>query len=143
MTDVLATACAGTFFGAAIYINLAQHPATIAMGGECASRFFPPMYHAASTMQIALAIGGTVLGVVTWRSSGEVLWLIGALLLVSVIPITLLFIKPINDRLLGPEGSLEAEDVTVLLRKWNPRHWVRSIASGASFLCYLVAMDIG
>lgn len=139
MIEILATIFAGTFFGAAIYINLAQHPATLAAGGEFAGRFFPPMYRAAATMQVSLALGGTLLGAVSWYLSGEAEWLIGAILLVAVIPVTLVFIKPLNDRLLAAEGSLPTAEITELLQKWNRRHWIRSITSGASFICYVMA----
>ena len=44
MIEIIATLCAGTFFGAALYINLAQHPATLDAGGDFAGKFFPHMY---------------------------------------------------------------------------------------------------
>ncbi|NKB77542.1 MAG: DUF1772 domain-containing protein [Gammaproteobacteria bacterium] len=140
MTEILATLCAGTFFGAAVYINLAQHPATMETGGAFASKFFPPMYSKASALQIALAIFGTVLGVISWLLSDNAYWLIGAVFLVSVIPITLLFIKQINDQLLHPTRQLEPEEVIALLKQWNPRHWIRSGVSFIAFVCYLLAI---
>lgn len=139
MIEVLGTFCAGTFFGAAVYINLVQHTATLQAGSRCAATFFSPMYRAAAPMQVTLAIGGTVFGGISWYDSGRALWLVGAVLLFSVVPITLVFIKPINDQLLQPRGRSAVEDVPVLLRRWNSRHWVRSMVSGASFLCFLIA----
>jgi uncharacterized membrane protein len=141
MVELIATFAAGTFFGAAIYINLAQHPATIKTGGEFASEFFPPMYSKASTLQIGLAVLGTILGVLAWYLSSEVVWLIGAGFLVSVIPITILFIKPINDQLLDSSKQLPPNEVVDLLTQWNPRHWIRSIVSGVSFVCFLFGMS--
>jgi len=120
---------------------LAQHPATLDTGGEFASRFFPPMYAKASALQIALAVTGTIAGVASWYQTGGMYWIVGAILLISVVPITLLFIKPINDQLLKPDHGIESEQIVALLKQWNPRHWVRSIASFASFLCYLIAMS--
>ena len=140
MIEILATLCAGTFFGAAVYINLAQHPATLEAGGEFASNFFPPMYSKASTLQIILALGGTVLGIISWFLSDNTYWLIGVVFLVSVVPITIFFIKPINDQLLNPAHRLESEEVVVLLKQWNPRHWVRSGVSSVAFFCYLMAI---
>ena len=55
-----------------LYINLAQHPATLETGGDFASKFFPPMYAKASTLEIALAVGGTILGVISWFTSGDI-----------------------------------------------------------------------
>ena len=139
--EIVATLAAGTFFGAAIYINLAQHPATMAMGGEFAGKFFPPMYKRASTMQIALAVAGTLAGIAVWFVKDQTIWLVGALCLISVVPITLMFIKPINDQLLDESKSLSSTETTELLGKWNPRHWLRSEMSGLSFLLYLIGLS--
>ena len=140
MIEIIATLCAGTFFGAALYINLAQHPATLDAGGDFAGKFFPHMYAKASVLQIFLAVVGTVSGVVVWLFSEQVLWLIGAIFLISVVPITLLIIKPINDQLLNPTHELKSEEIMNLLRQWNPKHWIRSIVSFISFTCYLTAL---
>ncbi|OED39381.1 hypothetical protein AB833_15740 [Chromatiales bacterium (ex Bugula neritina AB1)] len=95
--SIIALFSRGTFFGAAIYISLAQHPAALEAGASVGGRFFPPMYKRAAPMQIALALAGFVSGVIAWFSSGNTLWLAGAVFLVSVVPITLMLIKPIND----------------------------------------------
>ncbi|MDA7722943.1 DUF1772 domain-containing protein [Pseudomonadales bacterium] len=87
--EVIALFSSGTFFGAALYISLAQHPAALEADTSIGGRFFPPMYKRAAPLQIALAVAGTIAGLVAWYLSGSMLWLIGALLLASVIPITL------------------------------------------------------
>ena len=140
--EVIALFSSGTFFGAALYISLAQHPAALEAGTSIGGRFFPPMYKRAAPLQIALAVVGTIAGLVAWYLSGSMLWLIGALLLASVIPITLIFIKPINDVLLDPANDPESEQTQTLLEQWGPKHWWRTIVSGAAFLFYLVvALD--
>ena len=127
----------GTFFGAAVYISIVQHPASMQAGVEVAGRFFVPMYRLAAPMQITSAlvgsIGGAILSLLIW----DPLWAIGALLLVSVIPFTLLVLKPINDQLLDSSADRSDLETEVLLKKWAPRHWVRSVASGLSFAIYL------
>ena len=72
--EVLALFLCGTFFGAAIYISMAQHPATMKTGIPFATKFFPPMYALASRLQIALAAGGTLAGVIQWYLSRDPLW---------------------------------------------------------------------
>ncbi len=140
MLALVATLCAGIFSGAAIYISVAQHPATLEAGASAGGRFFPPMYRRAAPMQVLLAVVGTVCGLLVWKARGEVLWLVGAVCLVSVIPITLVVIKPVNDKLLDPSLDLEDPGTEVLLRAWGPRHALRSVVSGAAFLVYLVAL---
>lgn len=71
----------GAFFGAAVYISMAQHPATMTAGIAFASQFFPPMYDLASRLQIALAVGGTLAGAILWYQTQDSLWALGAALL--------------------------------------------------------------
>lgn len=137
--ELISIFCCGTFFGAAVYISIAQHPAALKAGVAVGGRFFPPMYNLAAPMQIALAVIGFLTGLIAWYVSSDILWLLGSLLLVSVIPITLILIKPVNDILLDPANNPDSPETEVLLRKWGPKHWLRTIVSGAAFIVYLIA----
>lgn len=137
--ELIAIVGSGTFFGAALYISLAQHPATLECGVSIGGRFFPPMYNRAAPMQISLAATGFLAGIVLWYLNTNHLWLIGALLIISVIPITLIVIKPVNDILLSPANDPDSPETEVLLNRWGSRHWLRTIVSGSSFIIYLVA----
>lgn len=139
IVQIIALFCCGTFFGAAVYISLAQHPAAIEAGVTVGGRFFPPMYKRAAPLQIVLALIGFVTGILAWYYSTDYMWLIGGLFLISVVPITLIFIKPVNDVLLNPENDAESENTQQLLLKWGPKHWIRTIVSGIAFLLYLYA----
>ncbi len=136
---IIALFCCGTFYGAAVYISLAQHPAALEAGVAVGGRFFPPMYKRAAPLQIAMALIGVIAGLIIWFQTMSTLWLVGALLLLSVIPITLVFIKPVNDVLLSPDNDPDSENTAALLQQWGPKHWWRTIVSGASFLFYLIA----
>ena len=135
--ETIALLSCGTFFGAALYISLAQHPAVLAAGGSVGIKFFPPMYRRAAPLQITLAVVGFISAMIVWYQSMSILWLIGAILLLSVIPITLIFIKPINDALLAANNNSEPTEIETLLKRWGKRHWSRTIASGTSFLIFL------
>ena len=137
LVEFLALFLCGTFFGAAVYISIAQHPATMKAGIPFAAAFFPPMYGLAAPMQIVSALGGTLAGIGMWFSGGGLLWLVGAILLVFVIPYTIIILKPINDQLLDMQAKRSEAETEKLLNLWAPRHWVRSIASGLSFATYL------
>ncbi|WP_180140604.1 DUF1772 domain-containing protein [Desulfoluna butyratoxydans] len=138
--QIIALFCCGTFFGAAFYISIAQHPATLEAGVSVGGRFFPPMYKRAAPLQITLAVAGFISGVVVWFNGMSLLWLIGALFLISVVPITLIVIKPINDVLLNSDNDPDSENTQGLLSSWGPKHWLRTIASGVAFLLYLFAV---
>ncbi|MGI9591126.1 MAG: DUF1772 domain-containing protein [Myxococcota bacterium] len=138
MLELLATACAGLFSGAAIYISVVQHPASLQAGDAMAAGFLPPMYRRAAPMQGGLAIVGSLAALVAWLLGSGALWLIGALLLGFVVPFTILVIKPINDQLLDP--GLEPSDPKVpgLLRRWGELHHVRSASSTLALLLFLL-----
>lgn len=139
LLEFLAVFLCGTFFGAAVYISIVQHPASIKAGVPIAGKFFPPMYGLAAPMQISCALGGTASGLIQWYLSDEILWAIAAAFLVLVIPYTLVVLKPINDQLLDPEVRRTESEIETLLNQWARRHWVRSIMSGLAFAIYISA----
>lgn len=139
LVEFLALFFCGTFFGAAVYISIAQHPALMKAGVPVAARFFPPMYGLAAPMQIVSALVGSLAGLIQWLLADNVLWAIGAAFLIAVIPFTLVVLKPINDQLLDTKTERTESEIEDLLNRWAPRHWVRSIASGLSFAIYLWA----
>src|SRR5688572_25551769 len=89
------------FAGAALYINLAEHPARMQCGTELAATVFPPSYRRAAAMQAPLAMVATVSAAASWWLEGSLLWIAGALLIFAVIPFTLIAILPTNKRLLA------------------------------------------
>lgn len=134
----LATFCSGIFAGAAIYINLVEHPARIECGTEIAAKEFGPSYRRASRMQAPLAAIGFLCSIGAWLAGASFWWLIGGIILGSVIPYTLIAIAPTNKQLLAPaldRGSTQAEQ---LLSRWNRLHAVRSILSGIALIIFLL-----
>jgi len=143
MNDVvrsLATLCCALFFGAALYISLVQHPAALEAGNEMYLRYFPAMYRRAAVLQGGTAVLGFLAGLVAWRISNNRLWLAAAILLGSVVPLTLLVIKPVNDVLMSQDASRSA-DVGALFAQWGRLHLIRTIASGAALFCCLASLS--
>ena len=64
----------------------------------------------------------------------------GALLLGSVVPFTLLVIWPTNKQLLDPAVAAETPEVAVLLAHWGRLHAVRSLVSAVAFLLLLLGL---
>lgn len=141
--ELFATACAGFFSGAALYISVVQHPASLQLGTAAATRFFAPMYARAAPLQASLAGLGVVAGAAVWWSGGGWPWLLGALLLGAVIPFTMIVIMPTNSRLKDPALDAASPEAAALLRRWGTLHAVRSVASGLAFLTFLYAMARG
>ncbi len=131
--------CSGLFAGAAIYINLVEHPARIECGTQLAATEFGPSYRRAAVMQASLAAIGFVCSIVAWLSGAGIWWLVGGFLLGSVIPFTFVIIMPINKQLLDPtldKGSAKAQE---LLFRWGKLHAVRSTLSGIALVIFLLS----
>jgi hypothetical protein len=96
-----------------------------------------PSYKRATWMQAPLAIVSFLTGVGAWLLGGGLLWLIAALFIGAVVPITFIMIMPTNQDLLSPGRDLGSEDTRQLLERWGKLHGVRSVASGIATLLML------
>ncbi|OGW38765.1 MAG: hypothetical protein A2010_04750 [Nitrospirae bacterium GWD2_57_9] len=139
MFEFLAAMSAGLFSGAAIYINLVEHPARMSCGTVVAVTEFRPSYRRATVMQASLAAFGTLNAVVAWFLGAGLSWLIGGILLGSVIPFTLIVIFPTNRQLLDPDLDKNSALALRLLTRWGRLHAVRSILSLAALTIFLSA----
>jgi uncharacterized membrane protein len=137
LVGVVATLAAGLFAGAAIYINLVEHPARLETGACSALAEFAPSYRRATVMQVSLAIAGFLSALVAWWATADTWWLVGGALLVSVIPFTAVAILPTNKRLLDPATSGDPVMAHQLLARWGRLHLVRSILSLAALIMFL------
>jgi uncharacterized membrane protein len=137
VAEFVALFSCGLFAGAAAYITFVEHPARVACGSEVAVTEFRPSYKRASVMQASLAIIGFVASLVAWWLQGGVAWLVGGLLLVSVVPITLLAIFPTNRQLLDPSLDVRSTHAAFLLRRWGQLHAIRTVLSVIAFLILL------
>ena len=132
IAEFIAVLVCALFTGAAVYINVVEHPARLQCGVEIAATVFAPSYRRATVMQATCATVGLLSSVAAWLAGASLWWVIAGLLLGLVIP--LIVILPTNKRLLSPaldRGSAEAKR---LLARWGSLHAVRSVISGASLL---------
>ena len=137
---IVATASAGLFAGAAIYISVVEHPARVSCGAELAVREFAPSYHRATVMQASLAVTGCATGLWSaWAATDS--WLaLAAVLLGAVVPFTLIVILPTNKRLLDPTLDPRSHEAIQLLNRWGRLHATRSIVSTAAFVLFLLRL---
>lgn len=135
--QVIATASAGLFAGAALYVSIVEHPARLSCGTEFAFREFAPSYARAAVMQAALALVGLLAGLFAWHFSRDVWVLTAALLLGSVVPYTLIVVMPTNQLILHPALDASPTEKMRLLVRWGRLHAVRTAASLVSFATLL------
>lgn len=139
LVPVVAVLACTFFTGAAIYINLVEHPARLSCGTEIAAKQWAPSYARATVMQASLAIVAAMSGAGLWFQSGRLIWLIGALLIAAVVPFTLIVIRGTNERLLQPGRDLGSDETRRLLELWGGLHAVRSALGLVASVLYAVA----
>jgi Domain of unknown function (DUF1772) len=133
----IATFSAAVFAGAALYINVAEHPARMTLDTRFAAEQWAPSYRRATWMQAPLALLSLVTGVASWLLGGSLGWAIAALLIGAVVPFTLISIMPTNNALLALDRDLGAEETRTLLEHWAKLHAVRTALSLAATILYL------
>ena len=131
---------AAAFAGAAIFVNVAEQPARLALDDKAALLEWQPSYNRAAPMQAGLALITSLLGFwVAWQTR-DWRWLAGALLILANWPYTLIVIKPTNDRL----HAIKPEDADAATRdmivSWGHLHAVRSALGVAATLMFLWAI---
>ena len=131
------------FAGAAIYINLVEHPARMGCDTKTAATVWAPSYKKATVMQAPLAVLSFLAGVGAWLLGGGILWLIGAVLIGLVVPFTFIAVMPTNNQLLAQGRDLSSAETRSLLEKWGRLHAVRSALSFFASIVYLVSLITG
>jgi hypothetical protein len=133
----IATFTAALFAGAALYVNLAEHPARMRLDTRAAAMQWAPSYARATWMQAPLALLSLVAGLGAWRLGGGVGWALAGLLIGAVVPFTLLGVMPTNRALLAPDRDLASMETRALLERWATLHAVRTVLSLAATVLYV------
>ena len=135
--ELLATYAASLFAGAALYINVAEHPARMGLETKMASQQWAPSYKRATWLQAPLALLSFLTGAAAWLLGANVGWCVGALLIGAVVPFSFLVIMPTNHKLLAPGRDLSSMETRQLLDSWGRLHAVRTALSLAASILYL------
>jgi uncharacterized membrane protein len=138
-----ATFCAALFAGAALYITLVEHPARMECGTVLAATQFGPSYRRATVMQASLAALSFLTAIGAWLTTSRLVWLLGAILMVAVIPFTLIVILPANKKLLDPTLDRNSDLARQLLDRWGRLHAVRTLLSVAASTIFLLSIVSG
>ncbi len=135
----LALIVAALFTGAAFYVGFAEQPARLTLGDRALLTEWKPSYKRGFAMQAPLAIIGFLLGALAWWSTGQWLWLIGAVVLVANWPYTLLIMMPTNNRLMAIDPDRADAETRGLIRSWATLHAGRTALGVAATIIFLCA----
>ena len=140
IAQFLAVFCGTLFAGAALYVNIAEHPARMGCDTRTAAQVWAPSYKRATWMQAPLALLSFLAGAAAWWLGGGLMWLIAAVLIGLVIPFTFIVIMPTNDRLLAPGRDLSSIETRRLLENWGKLHAVRTALSLLASVIFVAAL---
>ncbi|MBP1883274.1 DUF1772 domain-containing protein [Sinorhizobium mexicanum] len=139
MLGLLALLTASVFFGAAIYINVAEQPARLSLDDRSALAEWGPAYRRGFEMQASLAAVSGLLGAAAWWQTGDPLWGLGAAVIILNWPYTLLVIMPVNRRLEATRPEEASNETRALLTRWGKLHAGRSALGAIAAAIYLLA----
>jgi len=136
----LALIAAAAFAGAAIYVNIAEQPARLALDERALLAQWKPSYQRGKAMQANLALAGTLLALLAAYLAWDLRWIVGAVLIFANWPYTILVIMPVNHVLeaTAPEAATAA--TRALIIKWGTLHAGRSALGAAATLADLGAI---
>jgi uncharacterized membrane protein len=135
----LALVIAAVFFGAALYVNVAEQPARMMLDDRSLLIEWKPAYMRGFAMQAPLAVIGFLCGLVAWWQTGTWLWLVGALVMIANWPFTLIAIVPTNNALMGLDPASAGPDSRRLVETWARLHAVRTALGFAATVIFLAA----
>ena len=140
LTGQFALIFAAAFASAAFYINFAEHPARLALDDKNLLKQWKPSYAAGYTMQASLVVVSVALGLTAAWLSWDWRWLIGAALMFTNVPYTLMGIMPTNHMLNAIDDADAGPASRAMLLTWGRLHAVRTALGLTGTLAYLWAL---
>jgi hypothetical protein len=130
---------AAVFAGAAIYVNVAEQPARLALDDRALLAEWKPSYARGFAMQASLALASALAGFIAFWLTRDWRWMLGALLIFANWPYTLLVILPVNKRIEATAPDEANAETRALILRWGTLHAGRSLLGIAATLAYAVS----
>jgi hypothetical protein len=140
---LIALILATLFAGAAIYILVAEQPARLALADNALLQQWQESYPRAARMQAGLAVLASLAGVLAFWRARNLLWLVGAALMLANLPFTLIMIAPVNNALLDLGAEQAGAVSRALIERWGALHSVRAGLSVLAVAAFALATARG
>jgi uncharacterized membrane protein len=123
LPGLTALALASVFVGAALYVNLVEQPSRLALDDRAMVSEWKPSDRRGFAMLATLAVIAAIAGLLAFRQSGDVRWLVGAIVIMASWPYTFFVVVPVNNRLLAMSEQTSEDNARVLVRDWGLLEW--------------------
>jgi hypothetical protein len=137
IAGLLALILAAAFAGAAIFVNVAEQPARLALADGPALLEWQKSYNRAAPMQAGLAALSALLAFFAAWQTRDWRWAAGGVVILANWPYTLLIIKPTNDRLHATLPADANAQTRALIVSWGYLHAGRSALGVVATLIFL------
>ena len=115
---LIALAFAAAFAGAAVYVNIVEQPARLALDDQALLSEWGPSDRRGFALFAAFALASAVAGFVAWFESQDVRWVFGALIVISTWPYAFFVMAPLNNQILSLHGG-DVAAARALVRQWG------------------------
>ncbi len=139
LLPVLALTLAAVFFGIAVYINVAEQPARLALSDMPLLQQWKVSFGVGIVLQGSLTIVAGLMGLATWWFHRDWRWLAGGILMLVNWPWTLIFIAPINNTLLAISDTSAGPASRASIEHWGTVHSGRTAFSLIAVILFLWA----
>lgn len=123
LSGLLALVFASAFAGAALYLNLVEQPARLALDDASMIREWAPSDRRGFALLGGLAVLAALCGLAAYGRESDVRWLIGALIVLGSWPYTFFVIVPLNNRLLAASPAQPEADAREIVTFWGRLEW--------------------
>ena len=135
---VLILSLMGTQFGVALTATVIVHPILLMAKKTTAIEVFKPFFDKTHIWVLILSIIVTLLAL-AYSILTENWWWFGTSMLMHLNgPYTIVYMMPLNRRLMDPDVDPTSDQTANDIKKWGTLHLVRTILNGVIFLAFIV-----
>lgn len=127
----------GTIFGVALTASMVVHPILITITKTTAIELFKPFFDKTHIIVLVLSILVSCIALAASFISGYWSWFIISLIMHLNGPYTLIFMMPLNRRLMAEDVDPHSEQTSNDLVKWGKLHALRTALNGLIFLVFI------
>ena len=133
----LALLTAAFFTGAASFINFAEQPARLKLDPKALQTQWVESYKRGFKLQAPLALVCGLMGLIAFHISRDWRWTLGAALILTNMPYSILMMMPLNRKLLATSSNSADTEIALAIETWGKLHIVRTLLGACATAVYL------